>query len=140
MAVKPSEYKSESVKEIILSSGETWKIRRLPFENLAEFFTALGIKIGQDKQTRAQIEETFRASLDQPDFKDKLVNLTKIVLPACSVEPKIQLDGDSSDDYILYSEVKPMHVFELFFEMLEFSELSETATESRKKFQRKLNR
>jgi len=140
MAVKPSEYKSGSVKEITLASGEKWKIQRLPFDAFADFFTALGVKVEKSNQTVEQLEQAFTESLNGPGFKDKLVNLTMIVLPACSVEPMIKMDGDPSDDYLLYREIKPMHVFELFFEMLDFSELSEAAAVSREKFRRKPNR
>jgi len=134
MAVKPSEYKSGSVKEITLPSGEKWRIRRIPFDALSEFITILGLKFEKGKAP-TQIEQTFSLELDKPDFKNKLVQMTKIVLPACSVDPKIILSGDSSDDYILYSEIKPMHVFDLFFEMLDFSDLSEAAMKGREKFQ-----
>lgn len=138
MVVKPSEYRKGRVKTITLTTGEEWKIKRLSFPAMARFFQVLGLK-PKGKASTAKYEKRFLLELEKPGFELKLIKMAQIVVPDCSANPKVVLKlekEESLKDTLLFEEIKPMHVFELFFAMLEHSGLSGKAAATRQNFRK----
>ena len=131
MPIKPSEYRKGHTKVVTLDSGTEWLIRKIPFDAMAELFEVMGVKATKDQK---EAERQFTSAMDRPDFQKRLVTMTQILLPACCVDPKVVLEGDPSDDYLLYSEIDPMDMFKLFFEIMQHSGLSAEAAAKRQKF------
>jgi hypothetical protein len=136
MVIQPSEYRKKygGIKEISLKSGDMWKIRKMPFEALAEFFSILGISIDK-KNDQSKLNALFSEKTASPDFIKKIVELAKILLPSCCVAPEVILAGTPTDQQLLFIEIEFNDIFELFFAVMDYSGFSSKEIESRESFQ-----
>jgi len=138
MVIKPSEYrkKNVSVVDVTLKSGDVWKIRKMPFETLAKFFSILGISI-DSKQSQESLKALFSEKTAESDFIKKIVELAKILLPDCCVEPEVTLSSTPTESQLIFTELEYTDIFELFFDIMDISGFSAEEMTKRESFQQK---
>jgi len=127
---KPSEYRRQVYKEVSVPSGFVFKIRKMPIHVTWKFFDLLEVRAPAEAESAA---EAVRAALDRIDMVSKLPAAMKLVITECVVEPTIVAEGKPSDEHLLFDELSPGDVFELFSAILDFSGMTEEAGEERRK-------
>jgi len=112
MAVRPSEYRAQLRKEVTLSSGYTFLIRKIRIRDI--FKTA--------KLPISLTEQEVQVSTSEVDIQQTLEYIDDIII-AGVVEPKVvkkAIDECSEDELSIY-ELSEQDSTELFQEIMKFS-------------------
>jgi len=128
--ISVKEYRKKHTKLIEGTAGDIYKIRKLPplaISQVIELTDIPGLK-PEEEMTEEQKGAMTKIILA------KLSEFMTIVLPAVIVEPPVSLEGD--ENTLGLNELNPDDLEILFETALDFSGLSDKATEERELFRK----
>ena len=130
---KASTYRKERSKLVTVSSGAVFRIKKAPPRAVFKLFEGMGIKI---RSGRKIAKQELTSQLDKLSTEKRASVAMTILLPACTVEPRIVLEGPAKDGELLIDEVEPFDAFDLLEMEMEYSGLTKEAQEKREKFRK----
>ena len=116
---RPEEYRKNQKKVVMLSSGFTCRIRKMPPESYAKLLGLIPEGATPEESTRI--------------LREKLEEVAKAVIPDSVEEPRIVLD-DPTPEALSVKELSGSDIYELLTQIYEFSGITGVAAEKRRSF------
>jgi len=118
MSNRAAEYKKGRFKEFEVPSGAMWTIRKIPMDVFIQLSTLA----------------VSNKPKEQPGVSEREYNAMKLVVCACSVDPKVVDNAHPKEDELAFNDVDPMDVIAINNETLSWSKLTELDLEKLKSF------
>jgi len=134
--IQASEYRKGRQKLVQVKSGAHFLVRKMPPETVIKLLRAFGINIPAS-ETRKTMKSNISEQLKDLNITDKLEPAMRIILPDCTVDPKIVLEGNPKGNELLLSEIDPLDAFDLLDAEMLFSGIGEESQAERESFRKK---